>query len=290
MITIDSAKCTGCGICSDECPSGVLFPGLTPEGSRKVQVRSIQDCGICGHCVALCPADAIIHGELPIEGFTDRLPIAITPDVMREFLMSRRSIRAFKEKSVPRELIEKLIEIGTHAGTAANAQTEGFVVVQDKEVLSQLENIVIEVFWARFRPLDSALGRKFARTKFGEEAMAQSLRYYERFKRRQAGGALKGSIFRNAPAVIAVHGRRSNGSVHENCAIAVRNMEMLAQSMGLGTCWAGYLLGAAGFSNRIARSLGISDDRNIYSAIMLGYPKHEYRKTIPRKQREVSWL
>jgi nitroreductase len=209
---------------------------------------------------------------------------------MREFMMSRRSIRAFKEKPVPRDLIEKLIEIGTHAGTALNAQTEGFVVVQDEKRLSQLENAVIEVILAKLKPLGSALGRTLARIKFGEKAVAQSLRYYERFKTKQAGGALKGTIFRNAPVVIAVHGSRSNLSVHENCAIAVRNMEMLAQSMGLGTCWAGHLFVVAGFTNRIAGSLGISDDRNIYSAIMLGYPKHEYRKTIPRKQREVNWL
>ncbi len=292
MITIDSTKCTGCGFCSDECPAGVLIMGLTPDGSHKAQVRFIQDCTVCGHCVALCPTDAIAHGGLglPVEGFTDRLPSTITPNVMREFLMSRRSIRAFKQKPVPRELIEKLIEAGTHAGTASNAQTEGFVIVQDEKFLSQLENTVIEVLWSRLKPLGNALGRTLARIKFGENTMAQSLRYYERFKARRADGALKGTVFRNAPVVIAVHGNRSNLSVHENCAIAVRNMEIVAQSMGLGTCWAGLLLVAAGFTKKIAGSLGISDDRNIYSAIMLGYPKHEYRKTIPRKQREISWL
>jgi nitroreductase len=90
--------------------------------------------------------------------------------------------------------------------------------------------------------------------------------------------------------VIAVQGLRTNHNVHENCAIAVRNMEMLAMSLGLGTCWAGFLLVAAGISGKIARRLGVPDDRNIYSAIMLGYPTHVYRKTVPRRQREVRWL
>ena len=50
--------------------------------------------------------------------------------------------------------------------------------------------------------------------------------YYERFKARLDSRDLGGLVFRNAPAVIVVHGRRTNRSAHENCAIAVRNMEM----------------------------------------------------------------
>jgi nitroreductase len=90
--------------------------------------------------------------------------------------------------------------------------------------------------------------------------------------------------------VIAIQALRTNPSAHENCAIAARNMELLAMSLGLGTCWAGFLLSAAGFADKIARRLGLGGDRNIYSAFMLGYPKHEYRKGIRRRPREVRWL
>ena len=138
--------------------------------------------------------------------------------------------------------------------------------------------------------LGSGIGRRLARIRFGEETARQSILYYERFKAGRDSGDLGGAVFRNAPAVIVVHGQRTNRSVHENCAIAARNMEMLAKSLGLGTCWAGFLLVAAGISKKIARRLGVPDHRNVYSAIMLGYPTHVYRKTVPRRQREVRWL
>ena len=118
----------------------------------------------------------------------------------------------------------------------------------------------------------------------------QSVRYYKGFKERRGAGETEGLVFRKAPAVIAVEGLRTNPSVHENCAIAARNMEILAMSLGLGTCWAGFLLSAAGFTDKIARRLGLGKDRNIYSAFMLGYPKHQYRKGIARRPREVRWL
>ncbi len=290
MIEVDAKKCTGCGFCADECPAGVFMLCPAPDGSRTAQVSYLSHCTCCGHCVAICPAGAVVHGELPADKFEDRAHVVVAPDAMRVFLMSRRSIRSFKDKPVPEELIEQLIEVGTHAGTASNAQTENFIVIRDRRLLSELEGMVIGVLWDKLKLLGSGVGRRLAAIRFGEETVRQSLLYYERFKAGRKSGDLGGMIFRNAPAVIAVHGLRANRSVHENCAIAVRNMEMLAMSLGLGTCWAGFLLVAAGMSGRLARRLGVTDDRNIYSAIMLGYPSHVYRKTVPRREREVRWL
>jgi nitroreductase/NAD-dependent dihydropyrimidine dehydrogenase PreA subunit len=290
MVEVDAKKCTGCGFCSDECPVGIFMLSSAPDGSHAVQVRYLDRCQGCGHCVAICPESAVVHGELPADKSEDRPNVAIAPDVMRAFLLSRRSIRAFKEKPVPRELIEQLIEVGTHAGTSSNAQTENFIVIQDRRLLSELEGMVIGILWDKMKPLGSAIGRRLAGIRYGAEKVKQYIQYYERFKARRDGGDLDGMVFRNAPAMIAVHGLRANFNAHENCAIAVRNMEMLAKSLSLGTCWAGLLLVAAGFTEKIARRLGISDDRNVYSAIMLGYPKHEYRKTVPRRRRDVRWL
>ena len=290
MIEVDAMKCTGCGLCSDECPAGIFLLSSTPRGSRTAQVRYVDQCTLCGHCVAICPEGAVIHGDMPTDEFEERQKVIIAPEAMRAFLLSRRSIRAYKERPVPRGVIEQLIEAGTHAGTAANSQTENFIVIQDRGLIAELESTVTGILWRKMKPLGSAVGRKIAAIRYGAETIRQAVARYERFKARQRSGDMAGLIFRNAPAVIVVHGLRTNFSARENCAIATRNMEILAKSMGLGTCWAGFLLVAASLTKKVARRLGISDDRNIYSAIMLGYPKHEYPKIIRRKGREVRWL
>ena len=138
--------------------------------------------------------------------------------------------------------------------------------------------------------LGTGLGRTLARLKYGHETTLQAVSYFERFRDMREKGESRGAVFRGAPTVILVHGDKSNRNVHENCAIAARNMELLASSLGLGTCWAGFLLVAAGLSDRIAFQLRIPRHRNIFSALMLGYPKHGYRKTVPRKTREVRWM
>jgi nitroreductase/NAD-dependent dihydropyrimidine dehydrogenase PreA subunit len=288
MIEIDSTKCTKCGFCFEVCPSYVLALGKGQE----IQVRYPEQCCMCGHCVAICPENALIHKEMPTEKFEDLPVTEISPENMRNLLLSRRSIRAFKEKPVPKEVIEQLIEVGIHAGTSSNGQTENFVVIQDRKLLSELEKIVIDILWDKgMKYLGSGIGRKLAKTKIGDEMLRQTIPYHHIIKNRRQNNQVAGMVFRNTPVVIVIHGLRTNFMAHANCSIAARNMETMAKSMGLGTSWVGFLSVAAHLAKKkIERYLEIPDDHSIYGAIMVGYPKFEYRKIIPRKKREVRWI
>jgi nitroreductase/NAD-dependent dihydropyrimidine dehydrogenase PreA subunit len=288
MIKIDSTKCNRCGFCFEVCPSFVLALGK----DREVQVRYPEQCCTCGHCVAICPKNAVVHHQIPTEKFEELPAIDISPENMRNLLLSRRSIRVFKEKPVSKELVKQLIEVGIHAGTASNGQTENFVVIQDRKRLLELEKMVIEILWNKgMKYLGTEIGQKMARVKLGEEMLRQAIPYHHIIKNRRKNNQLAGMVFRNAQAVVVIHGLRTNFMAHANCSIAARNMEIMAKSLGLGTCWVGFLPVAAHFAKKkIERYLEIPDDHSLYGAVMVGYPKFEYRKIIPRKEREVRWI
>ncbi|MGD0232552.1 MAG: 4Fe-4S binding protein [Syntrophorhabdales bacterium] len=122
MLSIDSTKCIQCGFCADECPNYV-FKATSDGTCKQVEVRYPEQCCACGHCVAICPSEAIGHSKMSGEKFENLLDIEIPPQHMRSLLLSRRSIRAFKEEPVSDELVVELIEAGIHAGTASNGQT-----------------------------------------------------------------------------------------------------------------------------------------------------------------------
>ena len=287
MIEINSTRCSSCGFCLDVCPNYVFALGE----DRVTKVRYPEQCCRCGHCVAICPENALIHEEMPAEKF-ENLPLTtISPETMRDLLLSRRSIRAYKEKSVPKELIEQLIEVGIHAGTSSNGQTENFIVIQDQKLLSDLEKKVIEVVWnTGLKHLGNSIGQNLAKTQIGDEMVRQSVPYHYIIKNRRSDDQLAGLIFRNAPVVIVIHGLRTNLLARGNCWVAARNIEIMAKTMGLGTCLVGFLSIAAHFDKEIGKYLAVPDNHNIYSAIMVGYPKHEYKKTTPRKERQVRWI
>ena len=77
---IDYNKCTGCGICVEECPKGVLtlipkdklvFIACTSQDKGKA-VKSVCKLGCigCTICVKVCPYDALkMEGTLPVMDF-----------------------------------------------------------------------------------------------------------------------------------------------------------------------------------------------------------------------------
>ncbi len=288
MIEIDSTKCSKCGYCVEVCPNFVFASGKGGE----IQVRYPEQCCTCGHCVAICPKNVLVHHQISTAKFEECRAIQISPEDMRNLLLSRRSIRIFKEKPVPKQLIKQLIEVGIHAGTASNGQTEGFVVVQDRKRLSELEKMVIKILWNKgMKYLGSEIGQKLAKAKLGEEMLRQAIPYHHILKNRRQNNQLAGMVFRNAPGVVVIHGLRTNFMAHANCSVAVRNMEIMAKSLGLGTCWVGFLSVAAHLAKKkIERYLEIPDDHSIYGAMMVGFPKFEYRKIIPRKERKIRWI
>ncbi len=281
--TIDLSRCTKCGSCVDECPSHTL----ASKEDRIPFVQSPANCIACGHCVAVCPVDAVTVESLPQEAFT-RLSAVAPAEVVRNLLLARRSTRKYLDRPVPRELLEQLIDSGARAGTASNAQTEGFVIIQDKAILTDLANLVIESLWNSLKHLGNPAGRLAVRAAYGDEMSKTLMGYYSAFARTRRNGE-DFSIFRDAPVVIVAHGLRKNPLASTNCALAIRNMETFGPALGLATCWAGFLVTAAR-GRKIARFLGLTDDRNLYGAIMVGYPKHHYGKSIPPRKRDIKWM
>jgi len=278
--------------CRSVCSSSVFGFGSGSKGEEEVEIQYPLNCYLCGHCIALCPVDAISHEELPREGFKELQPIDISPCEMRNLLLSRRSSRRYRPDPISDDDVEKLLEVAVHAGTSSNDQSEGFIVIRDQKILSELEASVIDVLWsAGLKYLGSdGIMAKLLTKKYGKEMIRRYRMYSQIITHRRKNDTLKGMIFQNAPLVIIAHSVGTNFLGSANCALAIRNMEILALTMGLGTCWAGLLVFAAGKSGEINKILGLGKNRQIHGALMVGYPQFEYKRMIPRKDREVRWI
>ena len=292
MIRIDQDKCKGCKACYEVCPDYV-FSLERFFDTYQVMVKRAELCCRCGHCVSVCPSQAISHQQYDGKEGAQLPPLSVPPDQVENLMLARRSIRVYKETPITSHQYEKLLRVATYAGTGSNLQEEGVVIVTDRTLIDKLEDLVIEKLWkAGIRYVDgrSVLSRLAMRS-YPAILKNQIIKYHHLIKARKEDNALRGMIFRNAPGVIVIHSLKKNAMGGLNAGLAARNMELAALSMGLGTCHTGFLVAAASHrADAIHDLLGLDRSRQIQAGLMVGYPKYRYRIIPARKERSVSWL
>ncbi len=291
MIEIDKDKCTSCGKCFEVCPSGIIESERV-DGKRVVSVVHPDWCNVCGHCMAVCAPRAITHELLSYDDFEELGDLDVSPDSMKRLLLARRSVRRYKPEPVPDDAVVELIEVATHAGTGGNNQSVGFMVIRDAALIQRLEDAVLDVLWnTGVKFMGNNVVMSALRLVAGSGTSEGMARYYTMFKTMRDSGHLQGSMFRSAPALVVAYDKKSNRMAALDCAIAMRNVEVMAMTMGLGTCWSGFLVGADKMRpKRINGMLGLDDDERIHGALMLGYPKYTYNVKLPRKARKITML
>ncbi len=259
-IFIDPSKCLKDGICINICPCQIFKPGTS--GIPSVDAGLIKTCIKCGHCVSACPGDAITVKALAKSDFKTGLAELPNFEVFANLVMSRRSVRVFKDKPVELDLLSNLIDMTRYCPTAKNTQTLSWLLVNGSDKVRKISAQVIETFRSidRMKPLVEAFDR-------GEDP-----------------------VCRNAPQLAIVYGPEKYQWGTLDAAIAVANLELAAKASGIGTCWGGFITSAAGSDKEIGRQLGLDDSEKIFAALMIGYPRYQFRKVPPRNQLRLKVL
>jgi nitroreductase/ferredoxin len=264
LITVHQEKCTKCGICVKECPSFVLKMG--DQGPEAV---SPDSCIACGHCTAVCPNAALDNHKsiLDQQRTIKEFPV-LDSETAELFLRSRRSIRTYKQKTVPREELLKLVEVARLAPTGSNSQGVSYIIVEDKETVKKAVEITIE--WLEGSP---------------EWAKALSL-FVREYRERGVD-----SILRGAPHLILATTDKDFRQGRENSILSLAYLELFVPSLGLGSCWAGiFELCACSGYEPMAKLFKIPDCKKITGAVMVGYPQYRYQRLPERNPLEVTFI
>lgn len=172
-----------------------------------------------------------------------------------EAIMSRRSIRKYKDTPVEREKLQLIAECGVNAPNGMNAQRWEVRIVDNAESIA-------------------AISEEY------KKANPQLLERDPGFK----------NMFRNAPAVICVAVPAGDDGV--NAGLLGENIMLAAHSIGLGTvCLGGpvrFLKDSEAGRAFIAR-LGFSEDYSLLYMIGVGYPD-EAPDAKPRDLSKISFV
>jgi nitroreductase/NAD-dependent dihydropyrimidine dehydrogenase PreA subunit len=286
-IKIDNDKCILCGSCADVCVQKIL--NYSPEAINTV---SPERCILCGHCKAVCPENAI---EFPSLNSQEFIPVPDkesfpSPDSLLNFFRYRRSTRKYKEIPVEKAKIEKIIEAGRFAPTGGNLQALRYVVANTPEKIDEIRGIAIDGLIRYANDINNKLSIKEKSGKSFSIADTIQQNYARMLRDMKSSANNTDTLLWKAPALIVTHVSKLVDSPGVDVGLSAMQMVLMAEALGLGTCFLGLIVMAAEHSPELKKALLIPENHRIVTAFVTGYPDISYLKLVSRKTAKVRWL
>lgn len=261
MITIDSTRCCACGACARDCIVKIIT--CDAGGRPSVDAKLAPYCLKCQHCFAVCPNGAIAMDGRSPDSAAPMGPVP-TEETMMNLVRQRRSVRQWRREDVSSDQWKTLAAASKWCPTGCNdhrlhfafvktrAEMDGFRMGVAKMIRALERFRILTVLYPRFRSV-------FQAVLDGEDV-----------------------IFRDAPGMIVISTPKNAPCREADPWIAGTTLGLLAESMGLGTCWCGFGVHTLQASSALRKRLGVPKGYRLASVLLVGHPAVTYaRATSP---------
>jgi nitroreductase len=259
---------------------------------RVVGFESIEDelagylCLQCGGCMAVCPQGAISVGDLPAATPAGEIP---SGDQALDLIKARRSVRDFKDQRVKQEDWDRLLEAVRYSPVGHNAQYVDVMIVESPEVLKEISRIGMDLSKKTAMFINKPIFRRIFKRMLGDHAFSVFSKialFYDQQK--EAFDQGRDPILFNAPALMLFIAPETETMGRAEVDMAAQTVALYAPTLGLGTCYSGITMVLFSNSNAaIKKVVEVPTGYKVYSALIVGYPKHA-RLFVPyRRERNV---
>jgi nitroreductase len=163
----------------------------------------------------------------------------------------RHSYRGgFQDVAVPRQDLEKIVQVGLDAPSGKNAQTTQFVIVDDPAVTRQI---------AQMHPANKAM--------------------------QQARAFIACILDKNPEAIY-----EGLAFQVEDCAAAAENMLLAITALGYASVWIDGWLRVEGRAQKIGQLIGLPDSKYIRVLLPVGVPAEDYKQPAKKPFAQRAWF
>jgi len=188
-----------------------------------------------------------------------------------ETMIKRRSIRKYKPDQVSEEELSAILDAGVYAPSGGNNQTSHMIVIQNKQILEEIKQLVKQ----EFSKMEIVPGMY--------KSIENSIR-----------ASQKGDydFFYNAPTLIIIANQRGYGNAIADCACVLENMMIAASSLNVGSCWINQLRWLD--ENSVIRNklyqLGLLETETVCGGLSLGYPNMLVAQPLKRTGNLITFV
>lgn len=253
-IQIDLGKCIRCGRCAKVCTMGVV---TMREGAPSIAQE--ERCMRCHHCYAACPVGALAMDGL--DPAAQKPSGTASPEAVLALLEGRYSCREYRPDQVDMAKIALLRRALNAAPTGCNARATHYVILDDA---------------AKMQAFREMIARKFDEVD-PEAAKAEPfLRAVKLMMKRGLDPVLRG-----APHLVVAGFDEGAPTGLVDCVIGLSHFEVVAQSLGLGTCWCGFIpLSVSKVWPDMLSYLGLPENCKLGYAMLFGEKVFDYARPV----------
>ena len=181
-----------------------------------------------------------------------------------ENILTRRSIRAFKEVQISEEDLNTILLAGSYAPNGMGMQSWKFTAIQSAVTLKKV---------------NEAIRQTLLTIPVAPETHPYVVSLIEKAKDENA------DFLYHAPTYILVSNLKDNGNSMPDSALAIGNMMLAAHSLGIGSCWLNQLPGLTHMPliRKLFIDLNIPGNHNVYGSVVMGYAAEQPKPAAPRK-------
>jgi len=276
------------------CPNKIYIKNS--DGDVTTRTDRIDLCFKCGQCMAICSTKSVTVAGLTYESDFFDLPIVESGEFENSFyslIHTRRAIRNFKEKPVPHELLEKIVEAISFAPPGFPPLKTKIVVVEDSELIRKALPNMIKLYETLTNMMKKPMTRFFIKKEVGkkkfktmEEHLIPSL--IKRLPALKAG--TEDTITRNAPAMILFLSDNNGENIDQDISIAATYGMLAIHSLGLGGSIMDLIPPAINKDPELRKMFHVPENHEVVTSLIIGFPKYKYQRGIKRNLRSVEWL
>jgi len=287
-IIFDQKKCTKCGTCTKACTAEYL---VFKDGEITTNPNSFMGCIQCGRCMIKCPHNAIVVEGAGISG-NSLIEFEAKPtnyDSLYSLLLKRRSARKFKDKEIPKEVIEKILAAASTGAISIPPYEVKILVINGKDNVREFKEDLLKSFEKMIK-IFSPIGLQILRPFIGKN----NYKLFKEFvvplfkKTIRKHKESRDILFYDAPCIVIFY--TTEICDKEDAIIAATLGSTAAETLGLGTCIIGSVPPCINNNTKIKEKYGIAKTENVATAFILGYPEITFDKGIKRDFKEVKWF